>query len=444
VSAVVASLKTMALKVSRETVRQIALGIDAYELTRARYGRKAADRNRKPRTGKVRTYRPLERAEIDNFLVDVHLVDDEGVRQGRPWLTIVIDRHTGMVLGYYLSFAAPSTASMLAALRHAILPKAAEVLAILGPGHSWLACGIMDMLAMDNGSDFKSKGGTQALAALVCEPFFCPPRAPWYKALIERLGGSVNTRFIHWLPGTTLGKVIRDVEYDPKKHATFTFDQFNRLLFKYFVTIHNHTIPRGKTLSPHNSWLRHLAQWPIRMPESLEALDLALSLIYTRTLRQTGVELFGLQFNSDELGEVWNRVSAGTVVTFRVTPLDVRTVRVCHPLTGAWLLVPCTTEFQFPMQLTYWLNLKKVAERLGLDPREKRDLVRAQQSLSDEIEAMTKKNRKKALRAGEAELWRMAKEASAGSADVPPERKALPDEIGDLMSDLELAAGTMA
>lgn len=112
------------LSVSYETVRKIWNEQDASELTRRRHGRVVAEKKHAPRVAGVRTVRPLERVEIDNFLLDVHvLCPKTGVRLGRPWLTLAIDHYSGMVLGYHLSFAPPSSASLLAALRHAILPK---------------------------------------------------------------------------------------------------------------------------------------------------------------------------------------------------------------------------------------------------------------------------------------------------------------------------------
>lgn len=112
------------LKISRESVRQIALSVDRYAVMRQRFGRRAADTKRGPRGAGVITTRPLERVEMDHFLCDVHLVCEKtGVRLGRPWLTLAVDHYSGMVLGYHLSFAPPSAASVLAALRHAILPK---------------------------------------------------------------------------------------------------------------------------------------------------------------------------------------------------------------------------------------------------------------------------------------------------------------------------------
>lgn len=112
------------LRVSSETMRQIALTVDRYNITRSRWGRGVANAKRKPRSAGVVTTRPLERVELDHFLCDVHLVCHKtGVPLGRPWLTLAVDHYSGMVVGYHLSFAPPSAASVLAALRHAILPK---------------------------------------------------------------------------------------------------------------------------------------------------------------------------------------------------------------------------------------------------------------------------------------------------------------------------------
>jgi putative transposase len=112
------------LVISRETVRKIVTATDAYELLLRRYGRHAADNELGGRGAGIRTTRPLERVEIDHTLCDVHLVDEKtGKRIGRPWLTLVVDHYSGAILGYHLSLNPPSAASVIAALRHAILPK---------------------------------------------------------------------------------------------------------------------------------------------------------------------------------------------------------------------------------------------------------------------------------------------------------------------------------
>lgn len=112
------------LRVSRETLRQVALGLDQYEVHRGRWGKRSAERHCKPRGPGVTVTRPLERVEIDHFLADVHLLCGRtGERLGRPWLTLIVDVYSRAILGYHLTYLPPSAESVLAALRHAILPK---------------------------------------------------------------------------------------------------------------------------------------------------------------------------------------------------------------------------------------------------------------------------------------------------------------------------------
>jgi hypothetical protein len=58
------------------------------------------------------------------MLADVHLVDAQtGKRIARPWLSLVADRYSGSILGHHLSLRPPSIGSVMAAFRHARLPK---------------------------------------------------------------------------------------------------------------------------------------------------------------------------------------------------------------------------------------------------------------------------------------------------------------------------------
>jgi putative transposase len=112
------------LVVSYETLRKAAQRLDQKKLIELHWGQKVADKVRGPRLAGVTTTYPLERVEIDHFLADVHLIHPvSGAVLGRPWLTVATDHFSGVVLGYYISFAPPNAASVLAALRSAILPK---------------------------------------------------------------------------------------------------------------------------------------------------------------------------------------------------------------------------------------------------------------------------------------------------------------------------------
>jgi putative transposase len=67
---------------------------------------------------------PLELVQIDYTVVDVVVVDElERYPIGRPWLTVVIDVATRVIMGYQLSLEPPSSTSVALAISHAVLRK---------------------------------------------------------------------------------------------------------------------------------------------------------------------------------------------------------------------------------------------------------------------------------------------------------------------------------
>ncbi len=61
---------------------------------------------------------------MDHSRLDIFVVDESTrLPLGRPWLTLIIDDNTRVVIGYYISFEPPSGVSMTRALKHALEPK---------------------------------------------------------------------------------------------------------------------------------------------------------------------------------------------------------------------------------------------------------------------------------------------------------------------------------
>ena len=75
--------------------------------------------------GELATSHPLEVVQIDHTKVDV-IVTEATSRMGavRPWLTLAIDVHTRMVVGFYLALHEPSAVSVgVCLLNTAVFPK---------------------------------------------------------------------------------------------------------------------------------------------------------------------------------------------------------------------------------------------------------------------------------------------------------------------------------
>lgn len=77
--------------------------ISPVEMRKLKYGAADAYDKLEMKPGELKLSRPLEVTQIDHTLVDIILCDDERTPLGRPWLTVLIDIKTRVILSYYLS-----------------------------------------------------------------------------------------------------------------------------------------------------------------------------------------------------------------------------------------------------------------------------------------------------------------------------------------------------
>ena len=183
--------------------------------------------------------RPFHVVHIDHTKLDLFLDLRQG-RDGRTrkkqlarvWLTIAFCAWSRCVLGYYLSFDAPSYRSCMGALRdmvrhHERLPE---------------------VIVVDNAKEFQSKAFQFFCAAYGITQQFRPKSAPKYGASCERVFGTANKQFVHNLMGNT--QALRDprsmsCEVDPRVHAVWTLakfeEEFRRFFFKTYATTEHGT-----------------------------------------------------------------------------------------------------------------------------------------------------------------------------------------------------------
>lgn len=299
----------------------------------------------------------------------------------------------------------------------------------------WPACGIMDNLVVDNGLDLTSNGVQDSCTALGINLVFTPPRTPRYKATIERAGGTLNTRFIHWLPGTTLAGAVPAAKYNGREHATLMDDAFELLLEQYIRSMHNQTPRREKDGRPVRRFLAGIADWPARVPASMEEFDAACALTRDAVLRQTGLTFLGLQYQNEALGALWNRVPAGTRLTFKVNPLNLENIKVLKPVTQEVLSVDCVSDFTWPRTLSYHMAVRQHARSMGLLAGDRRDLSKAEAAFRQSIAAAVA-NSKKALRRMQAENFRQAQAAEAAEAQADMETGAAGSDLDDVMGQV--------
>jgi transposase InsO family protein len=154
--------------------------------------------------------RPFEIGHIDHTELDVELVDSRtGANLGRPWLTVLIDAFTRLILAFFLTFDSPSYRSCMGVIRNAIqrhgrIPKT---------------------IVVDKGSDFEGLYFEALIARLQSHKKSRPTAKGRFGSVIERYFGLNNQMLIHNLAGNNQALQrprSMSPSHDPRKLAVWT------------------------------------------------------------------------------------------------------------------------------------------------------------------------------------------------------------------------------
>lgn len=226
-------------------------------VTLARQGRKAAYAGSEfqwhidqstPRHGE----RPFEVGHIDHTELDVEAVDSRtGANLRRPWLTILVDAFTRVILAFFLSFDPPSYRSCMAVIRqcvrrHSRIPKTVVV---------------------DQGSDFESLYFEALLARLGTHKKSRPASKGRFGSVIERLFGVTNQAFVHNLAGNSQAlQRPRSMSptHDPRTLAVWTLPALNDAFEEFAYSVYGKRTHPAIGLCPNDALERGLAMTGLR------------------------------------------------------------------------------------------------------------------------------------------------------------------------------------
>jgi putative transposase len=229
------------------------------ERDRIKLGADAANQKHAPRPGRKMIKRPLGWVQIDHTLVDILLLANDRLHIiGRPWLTVVIDVFTRVVLGYYLSLHVPSALSVACALTHAVLRKD-DFVKNLGLGaDDYPYFGVPSVLHMDNASEFTSSKLKNGCHLFGIDPKYRPFGRKHFGGHVERWIGTFMTTKVHFLKGTTMSNAVARRNLDSEKGASMTFQEFSRW-FAREVVVYHATVHEQLKTSPRKAWLDFFA-----------------------------------------------------------------------------------------------------------------------------------------------------------------------------------------
>lgn len=300
--------------------------------------------------------RPHEYVHIDHTRLDIVLcgfINGKKVLRGNPWLSLAMDAESRNVVGYYLSFEAPSYRSNMMVLR--------DIVRRYGR--------MPEMLIVDNGKDFHAKAFQRVCQLYGTSIRFRPAAQPRHGSVLERMFGTINTELIHNLEGNTqLMKYVRTVtkSVNPNNFAEWTLPALHGGLDYFFKRLYGTEIHPAHGAEP-------IEHFHIRMVETgmrchrLVNFDERFRIETcpapkdkeTRTVDgQRGVKINHIWYWSDKLRTPDQH---GTAIDVRVDPWDVRIVFAL--VKNEW--VRCHSKLKQQMSMYTEIEVRTAFEELA-------------------------------------------------------------------------------
>ncbi len=360
------SKRQAALKIPhRATIYRQIQQLDAIEKAVGRYGKRTASLMYDPVKEGPRPSRPLERVEIDHTLLPFFVVDtDTRIPIGTPSLTSAVDKYSGLIVGYYLSFEPFSSLSVMQCLLHTIHPKDYVLDKFPSVKKDWNVYGLMEVLVVDNGKEFYSQHFQDACQQLGISIQYTPPYMPWYKSSVERTFSSYNTQLLQGQPGTLFQEFTTQYDYDPKKNAVVSLEALQEMIHIFIVDIHNQSSHSQFCTPRAEVWSKGIAEHPPTLPPNLQELRVLVGAVEKRVISRRGVELYGLYYNSSELARLRSNYETEDMrrrggrrprekATIKYDPTDLSKIYVLDPTSHQFIVIPAMNQ-EYTQGLTLW------------------------------------------------------------------------------------------
>jgi putative transposase len=334
--------------------------LDRWKLARERHGRVRGDAKAGPAGAGIPNksdLKPLDFVQMDHAIVDVIVVDPDTREEiGRPWITLAIDVATRCILGFYLTFDAPSQTSVALALEHCCLPKDGWLKG-LGISELWLPFGLMKCIGWDNAKCFRNTNLINACREHDINPRFRKVRNPTHGAHIERVIGTFMGR-IHLIKGTTFSNTKEREDYKSGDKAIMTLQELVVWTIHEINGRYHNTKHAGLGRTPLEAWNEAWTQdGAIRLPPiPANRREFRLSLLprVQRGIGREGVQRFALKYWDEGLIPL-----IGAKGQFWVAH-DPRNISQVHvQIDKTWIDVPWRDRSKAPIALWEWEGAKR-------------------------------------------------------------------------------------
>lgn len=293
---------------SRSTFYRAIDALDPFNTDTKRFGKAAAKKSHKYGRSIHKTTRLCERVEVDSHLMDVLVVNEKTKKvEGRPWLCAMIDVDSRCIIGWEISFTPPCAAKTLRALRMAMTDDPEKKIG-----------GAPEVMILDNGAEFRNYSLQMVAGTYGVIIRYVAPKSPDEKPHIERFFGTLNTTFIHLMPGTTRESPTARGDYLSEKNATYTLNELRDKFAFWLQNIYHATKHSELGIPPMDAWHQKARYYPPnRYP--FHDLDIICRPFAYRSISNGRVSFENLQWSGPSLSILASKAkSSGNHIKFKV------------------------------------------------------------------------------------------------------------------------------
>lgn len=402
--------------ISRRTFERRIKDRPAYDVYESRYGTEAARAKFKHVKSVADALAIFDWAEIDHTILNLMVIDDRLlVPLGRPWITVIRDVRSGAVLGFYITFDAPSLRSLFGAIKNSLQPHPDTSPFFPGIRNPWSTWGSCVGYRVDRGGDLRSESAQIAMVEMGARYVYTPARRPWAKGSIERFFGTMEMTLLNDIPGRTFENFWKRGEYDPKKTAVVRFTTLIYLMHKW-IADYVHVQPHSRKLrSPLDIWNAEIDSVDRMGFADTHKLDAVFGHHKTAPLTRRGIAFESLQYASAETEALFNFHGNGLKVDYIVPPEDLGHVHLIHPTKKTYVRIPCTRlDYANGLSLFQHKLLKKYARMRCAERYAVADLI----DVHHELREAVSKDVQHLDRMGIRDLTTLARMADINSAAV--------------------------
>jgi len=334
-----------------------------YPIALARHGKSKADQWFDTCASHIPTTRILERVEIDHTPLDIILLDDKLlIPIGRPNLTALIDVFSGCLLGFHLTYNAPSYVSTAKAISHAVKPKLLGSLSI-ELQNDWPCYGKIENLIVDNGAEFWSDALDHACKETGINTQYNQVGKPWHKPNVERFFGLVNQYFLDEFPGKTFSNILTKGNYNPEKNASIRFSTFVEEFHRWIVDVYHQDSDSRETRIPMQQWKKGFDAYPpLKMDDDEDKLfSILLNVLKRPTLTRNGIKFENLMYDSTALSDYrknYPQTKKTAKKIIKIDPDDISKIYVYLDELATYIEVPCTDQSGYTNGLSLYKHKK--------------------------------------------------------------------------------------